>query len=276
LFSPSTLKKKLLLIVNNLPKNNNFNVEMFKNKYPNEFWNCLWYFQLNKMDISFMLPYVPRSNNSINNANDNYNFRFSLINNLTNKNLTKNNKKSDSLIIEKSDIKRYRNKDICKQEVFQFGIIQKKFVNYMNLNRYHENIGFNEMPLLFNIKDYEFIKNNKINIKKRKKNAFWTSFINRIAEKTNRNVHHAKNKSETIMSNLINIFENRIEENKRRNENILNKNYDIKNYKNIYKAKNNHKDEDYYNVTFMKRGTLINGVLSEENNTKNDSFDFEL
>ena len=83
------------------------------------------------------------------------------------------------------------------------------------------------------------------------------------------------------MSNLINIFENRIEENKRRNENILKKNYniknyDIKNYKKIYKANNNHKDEDYYNVTFMKRGTLINGVLSEENNTKNDSFDFEV
>ena len=282
LFSPSTLKKKLLLIVNNLPKNKNFNVEMFKIKYPNEFWNCLWYFQLNNMDISFMLPYIPTTNNSINEVNDNFNIRFSLINNLTNKKTTKNNIKNDTnLIIEKNDIKKYRNKDICKQEVFQFGILQKKFVNYMNLYSYHENIGYNEMPLLFSIKDYEFSKNNKINIKKRKKNDFWTSFINRIAEKTNRNIHHAKNKSETIMSNLINIFENRIEENKRRNENILKKNYniknyDIKNYKKIYKANNNHKDEDYYNVTFMKRGTLINGVLSEENNTKNDSYDFEV
>jgi hypothetical protein len=224
-----------------------------------------------------MLPYIPTTNNSINEVNDNFNIRFSLINNLTNKKTTKNNIKNDTnLIIEKNDIKKYRNKDICKQEVFQFGILQKKFVNYMNLYSYHENIGYNEMPLLFSIKDYEFSKNNKINIKKRKKNDFWTSFINRIAEKTNRNIHHAKNKSETIMSNLINIFENRIEENKRRNENILNKYYDIKNYKKIYKANNNHKDEDYYNVTFMKRGTLINGVLSEENNTKNDSYDFEV
>ena len=148
----------------------------------------------------------------------------------------------------------------------------------MNLYRYHENIGYNEIPLLYNIKDYEFSKNNKINIKKRKKNDFWTSFINRIAEKTNRNVHHAKNKSETIMSNLINIFENRIEENKRRNENVFNKIYEKKNYNKINKVNVNniHKDEDYCNATFLKRGTLINGVLTEENNTKNISYDFEV
>ena len=278
LFSPSTVKKKLLLIVNNLPKNNNFNVEMFKNKYPNEFWNCLWYFQLNNMDISFMLPYVPNTSNIINNNNDNFNLRFSLTNTLINKNIARNNsKKNDAnLIIEKSNFKSYRSKDLCKQEVFQFGIIQKKFVNFMNLYIYHENIGFNEIPLLYNIKDYEFSKNNKINIKKRKKNDFWTSFINRIAEKTNRNVHHSKNKSETIISNLINIFENRIEENKRRNENVFNKIYEIRKYNKINKAKINHKDEGRYNVTFMKRGTLINGVLSEENNAINDSYDFEV
>ena len=278
LFSPSTVKKKLLLIVNNLPKNNIFNVEMFKNKYPNEFWNCLWYFQLNNMDISFMLPYVPNTSNIINNNNDNFNLRFSLTNTLINKNIARNNsKKNDAnLIIEKSNFKSYRSKDLCKQEVFQFGIIQKKFVNFMNLYIYHENIGFNEIPLLYNIKDYEFSKNNKINIKKRKKNDFWTSFINRIAEKTNRNVHHSKNKSETIISNLINIFENRIEENKRRNENVFNKIYEIRKYNKINKAKINHKDEGRYNVTFMKRGTLINGVLSEENNAINDSYDFEV
>ena len=57
LYSPTNLKKKLLNILSTLD-NNKFDVDNFRMKYPEEFWNSVWYFKLKEIDISFMLPYV--------------------------------------------------------------------------------------------------------------------------------------------------------------------------------------------------------------------------
>ena len=57
LYSPTNLKKKLLSILSSL-NDNEFDVKNFRTKYPEEFWNSVWYFKLKEIDISFMLPYI--------------------------------------------------------------------------------------------------------------------------------------------------------------------------------------------------------------------------
>ncbi len=57
LFSPTTLKQKLLKI-STLYYYSKFDVENFRINYPDEFWNAIWYFELQGIDITFMLPYL--------------------------------------------------------------------------------------------------------------------------------------------------------------------------------------------------------------------------
>ena len=85
LYSPTNLKKKLLDISYTL-KDKEFDVDNFRLKYPEEFWNSIWYFKLKDIDISFMLPYITpvyiniisneKENNIINNINNNIKFAF--------------------------------------------------------------------------------------------------------------------------------------------------------------------------------------------------------
>ena len=57
LYSPTNLKKKLLNILSS-SNEKKFELNNFRMKYPEEFWNSVWYFKLKEIDISFMLPYT--------------------------------------------------------------------------------------------------------------------------------------------------------------------------------------------------------------------------
>ena len=267
LLSPTTIKKKLLSIAN-LCKNKNFDVELFKEKYSELFWNCLWYFQLNDIEISFMLPYA--NNTKIFDNNMLFNLQFD-----TNKNKNiikdkkdikhlqlllkdKNNINNNEIKIDKFIFNKYLKEDLCKQNIFQFSIIKDKgYINYIDIDLYNDNIGFNEIP--------PFI----ITIKKKKKkglrDSFWFSFVNRIIDKTSEKIN-LKYATEPNISNLIKSNEE--ESNSKRNSYI-----DLNNVENDY-------TDEYsqsFNYSFKRRGTLTKGVFNDEedNYLQNDSFDFD-
>ena len=174
LLSPSTIKKKLLKIAKDLG-DNKFNIEMFKNNHKEIFWNLVWFFELNNMDISFMLPY---SYESCNILNDNESEK------IKNTVITKYKRDQDidiekiithpdlnvSIIfygnvealgekVDQEEIKnniftnlmpKYYMNDIVIQKIFQFQINNKKgMISYMGFNSFSENIGYNEYPVEF-------------------------------------------------------------------------------------------------------------------------------
>ena len=57
LLSPTILKMRLFNILSKL-NGEQFDVDNFRMKYPEEFWNSIWYFKLKYTDISFILPYT--------------------------------------------------------------------------------------------------------------------------------------------------------------------------------------------------------------------------
>ena len=269
LLSPTTIKKRLFSIAN-LCKTNNFDVELFKKKYTNIFWNCLWYFKLHDIEISFMLPYAENTKNyNINNSLNlrsytdinNYNQNIKIVNEIkeiVNLDGLKN------LDINKNFINNYKKEDLVKQIIFQFSIIKDKgFINKSNINLYNYNIGYNEIPLIDdNIKD-----NNSKNkdTKKGLRGSFWFSYVNRIISKTseNRSIYETEDDN----NNLIN------------NDNIKNEEDNDKNRKDIdFNKVKSDKNDEYskkYNYNFKKRGTLTKGIIEESNYLQENSFDYE-
>ena len=180
--SPSEMKRKLLEIIFIKKKSFNLYVENFRFVEPDIFWNVIWYFELNKIDKTFFLPYdkyksknyknseiqnhvkfLDKDNNIIpytNNNNDNKN-----INNNENKKITNNNNlfNEDTNVIDlrknktKIDIfgkinikKKYLRDDICFQKVYDFAFLCKKgMINFKNLFSFEHNISYNEMPLIY-------------------------------------------------------------------------------------------------------------------------------
>ena len=174
LLSPTTMKKRLLKIAKDLGENK-FNIEMFKKNYKDLFWNLVWFFELNNMDVSFMLPYTYESCNIL---NDNQSERIK-------KAVIKKYKKEQDIDIEKivkntdlnvsiifygkvkafgkkldqEEIKnnvftsiktKYSLNDLVEQKIFQFQINNKiGMISYMGFNSFSENIGYNEYPVQF-------------------------------------------------------------------------------------------------------------------------------
>ena len=58
LYSPKTLKERLMKVALSLEPGETFSVEDFKTDYKILFWNCVWYFKIVNADISLMLPYA--------------------------------------------------------------------------------------------------------------------------------------------------------------------------------------------------------------------------
>ena len=176
LLSPSTIKKKLLKIVKELG-DNKFNVEMFKKNYKEIFWNLVWFFEINDMDVSFMLPYCEESS-EITNDTQSENIKKSVI--------VKNRKDKDidiekmvkyrdlkvSIIfygkaetlndkIDKDEIKnniftdykqQYLMSDLTIQKIYQLYISDKTgMVSYMGFDTFSDNIGYNEYPVQFEV-----------------------------------------------------------------------------------------------------------------------------
>ena len=174
LLSPTTMKKQLLKIAKELGENK-FNVEMFKEEHKELFWNLVWFFELNNMDISFMLPY---SYESCNILNDNYSEKIKKAV------ITKYKREQDidiAKIVKDPDLNvsiifygkisalgekteqnqiinniftnikyKYFEYDLVIQTIFQFEINSKiGMISYNGFNTYSENIGYNEYPVQF-------------------------------------------------------------------------------------------------------------------------------
>ena len=199
--SPSEIKRQLLEITQFKKKSYNLDVENFRFNYPDIFWNIVWYFEIYKIDKSFFLPYdiykrknyknpeiqnhiklldkdnniLPYINNNstIENLNNNkneeskdiLNNNLNLINNKEVKVIDLRKNKNKLNIFNKNNIrKKYIKDDLCFQQVFEFAYLSKiGMFNFKNLFAYESNIGYNEMPLIYQEKDVNSSSNSSLN-----------------------------------------------------------------------------------------------------------------
>ena len=154
LFNPSTLKKNLLEIAK-IHHDTYFEVEEFRIKYPNEFWNALWYFELKNIDVSFMMPYIKPNIIKMKTDNENKNHAFKFVY-LDSKFKNKEYCPSVSNFKNPNNIKQivrgkekiFDNKYLYKQNACQFAIINiLGMIMYKTSDEFNENIGFNEKLL---------------------------------------------------------------------------------------------------------------------------------
>ena len=176
LLSPSTIKNKLLEISRELG-DNKFDVEMFKINYKQIFWNLVWFFLLNNIDISFMLPYCYKSSNTIDDIqskeikqnvtirtkitqdneletiskNEDLNVDIDFYGNKDSLNLgDKNEKEEINKNIFTSTKKKYLMNDLVVQKIYQIYFSDRTgMVSYMGFETFSKNIGYNEYPVKF-------------------------------------------------------------------------------------------------------------------------------
>jgi hypothetical protein len=160
LLLPSELKEQLMQIVSNLNKKEKFDIEMLRFNYPNVFWSLIFYFDLNDIDKSFMLPYSNFDSNKVlekmskekkviikskEEENENENEKDKLFN--IDLKITKNfNFKK--FFLQNNEIKKYDNDNLCIQNVYDLGLINNILYSYKNIFSYEENIGYNELPII--------------------------------------------------------------------------------------------------------------------------------
>ena len=176
LMSPSTMKNELLKLSKKLEEDNEkFDVENFKYNNKRLFWNLVWFFELNDMDVSFMLPYSGEVQDEkaldlellkefidrrykpekeinlekiVKNKDLNLDFllcsnRDSFLGQNINEDEIKNN------LFKKNKI-RYEKYDLVIQKIFRFHLSDKKgMISYLSLNVYSENLGYNDYPTQF-------------------------------------------------------------------------------------------------------------------------------
>jgi hypothetical protein len=175
LLSPTEIKNILLLIAKNLKKEEKFDVENFRLNYPDLFWSLVWYFDLNNIDKSFMLPYkyVLKNNPDSKGTNNNITYIKNKYNKNNNKENNENNngemnsngKETSNIKVNKInarnkniklkifktkiEVKKYKKENLCVQKLFDFAIIENLgLLTYKSLLIYQKNISYNEMPLL--------------------------------------------------------------------------------------------------------------------------------
>jgi hypothetical protein len=176
LLSPSTIKKNLLKIAKELG-DNKFNVEMFKKNHKEIFWNLVWFFVLNNMDISFMLPYLDEPCRVDNDTHCEkikkcVSLKIRRDQDIDIEKIVKYDNLDVSIIfygnvealgdkIDPDKIKRniftnvkkqYSMNDIVKQKIYQLYYSDKTgMISYMGLDTFSDNIGYNEYPVQFEI-----------------------------------------------------------------------------------------------------------------------------
>ena len=181
--TPGEIKKKLIDIAVRKSSNNKLNVENFRKIYPEIFWNIIWYFNIQKIDKNFILPYDRlknrvykqnsyqkylqyEQNNQLNENNEtNKENKENNNNNQVRKIIDVKNNKNKISIFKKANLKKsYKITDLCIQTIYQFAFeYQKGFVTYKNIFSYEENISYNEIFLIFYEKDNNFsVSNNSL------------------------------------------------------------------------------------------------------------------
>ena len=158
LLFPNELKQQLLQIVSNLHKNEKFNLESFRFNFPNVFWSLIFYFDLNNIDKSFMLPYLNFDANKVFESNLNENIKYDLSNKKGKKiekdehftidlNITKNFQFKNFFLGEK-ELKKFDSENLYIQNIYNLGLIDNIFYSFKNILSYEENISYNELPLI--------------------------------------------------------------------------------------------------------------------------------
>ena len=171
LLFPSELKQQLLQIVSNRPKNEKLDIEMFRFQFPNVFWSLIFYFDLNDIDKSFMLPYLKFDTNKIldNNLNQNNNIKYinskgeeSEKDKYCNIDLRCNaNFEFKQFFLKNKKIKKYDTDNLCIQTVYNLGLINNILYSYKNIFSYEENISYNELPIIIFEKDNSILMHKK-------------------------------------------------------------------------------------------------------------------
>ena len=162
LFAPTELKVLLLDLYSQLGRKEKFDVEYFRFNYAEIFWSLIFYFELNDIDKTFMLPYnqyvskgIKLHNKEIENCvTQTNNNEQNLIIKQKNCNIfTEENKKSCKMF--KNRIKKiYHEENLFIQNAFNFLIINKLgMLTNKNILIIEENIGYNEIPLPYTEKD---------------------------------------------------------------------------------------------------------------------------
>ena len=146
LLSTTTLKDKLFDISKNFKEfGQKIDIDFFKKEYQLEFWNAIWYFELNNIDISFILPYSDNDKEVLNEMN---NIKCTQTLNNQKVRIVNDNK---NIEIEKSNFKnKYFQNELCEQILYQFALIPNVgMISYKNIFMYEDNINYNELPLIF-------------------------------------------------------------------------------------------------------------------------------
>ena len=151
LLSTTTLKEKLMEISKQYNELDvTIDIDLFKREHQLEFWNAIWYFKLNNIDISFILPYSDNDTELLNEMN---NIKYTQPLNDYKVSIVNDNKNID---IEKSNFKnKYFSEDLCEQIVYQYAFIKDiGMISYKNIFMFEDNINYNEMPLIFENASY--------------------------------------------------------------------------------------------------------------------------
>ena len=193
LLSPTNLKKKLMGILISL-KDKKFDIDNFRAKYPEEFWNSVWYFKLKEIDISFMLPYLKsvyikkiEIKNNIKNC-----LKFVLEQEKNSKPFKFNNDETKSpniKIIKVPKIVNKFNTDILSiQKVYQIAIFQiVGMLIYKPTEPYRGNIAIkgNIMKITYKKKKIEKKNDKKLKNKNKDNILFFNNFITSDFDLTN-------------------------------------------------------------------------------------------
>ena len=154
LLFPHELKQQLLNIETNIENKDKLDLISFRYTSPNVYWSLIFYFDLNKIDKSFMLPYTDFDSNTAfeNKLDENiinirkkeessqdHNVDLKVNNNFNFKNI---------FYINTNETKKYDTDDLCIQNVYNLGLIDNLLYSYKNIFEYEENIGYNQLPLI--------------------------------------------------------------------------------------------------------------------------------
>ena len=153
LLFPNELKQQLLQIVGDLNKDK-FDLISFRYSFPNVYWSLIFYFDLNNIDKSFMLPYTDFDPNIVfedkldetivHNQKKEKNAKNQNIDLKTNKNFNFKN----IFLKNSKQIKKYDSGNLCIQSVYSLGLINNLLYSYKDPFDYEENIGYNELPII--------------------------------------------------------------------------------------------------------------------------------
>ena len=153
LLFPNELKQQLLQIVTDLNKDK-FDLKSFRYSFPNVYWSLIFYFDLNNIDKSFMLPYTDFDSNTV--------FEDKLDEIIDHKHKKEENSKNNNIDLKANEninfkniflknskqIKKYDTDNLCIQPVYSLMLLNNLLFSYKNTFDYEENIGYNELPLV--------------------------------------------------------------------------------------------------------------------------------